>query len=246
MTFKKWLNDLRTNYFGSWSKFEFFWIPFSCILLVVTCILTWDITPYPVLNLVATISGMICVALVSGKKISNWIWGIINTVAFAIYYIIAYENNSGLEYALLNLVYYLPLQFVGIWYWIKKSDETKIDTVKPRTFGIKGWVLTILAFIVILPILTIIQSVVFEGATLSTMTFTAFLMATGTTTGLIAQIFMNLAMPQMWPFWVLEDIAMTWFNLMAGNIPMALMFAVWGANATWGMINWFSKIQKSN
>jgi nicotinamide mononucleotide transporter len=184
---------------------------------------------------------MICVALVSGKKISNWFWGIANTILFTAIYFSPYfyPNNSGIEYALLNLIFYLPLQFVGIYQWLKRKDS--VDLVKPRTFGFKGWFITFLAVVIILPALTLVQIFLIDNST--AFSWMAFLIATGTTTGLVAQVFMNMSMSQQWILWVLEDVAMLIFNL-AGptpNIPMAIMFAVWLLNAVLGLWNWLRK-----
>jgi nicotinamide mononucleotide transporter len=237
--------ELKGNYFKDWSSWEKIWTPLSTLIVVAASVTFWE-TNAPIwsaLNLLATCTGMVCVALVSGKKISNWFWGIANTILFTIIYFSPYfyPNNSGAEYALLNLIYYLPLQFLGIYQWIKRKYS--VDIVKPRTFGLKGWIITIFAISIILPALTLAQIFFIDKS--EVFSWTAFLIATGTTTGLVAQIFMNMSMSQQWILWVLEDVAMLVFNLLGEtpNIPMAIMFGVWLLNAVLGLWNWFRNIK---
>jgi nicotinamide mononucleotide transporter len=238
---KEYFLSIKGNYFKDWSSWEKVWTILSTLIVIAASIAFWDASApvWCVLNLLATGTGMVCVALVSGKRISNWFWGIANTSLFTIIYFSPYfyPNNSGAEYAFLNLVFYLPLQFIGIYQWLKRKDS--VDLVKPRTFGLKGWLITFLAIVIILPALTLVQIFLVDKSTV--FSWTAFLIATGTTTGLVAQIFMNMSMSQQWILWILEDVAMLVFNLIGPNpnVPMAIMFGVWLLNAGLGLWNWF-------
>ena len=119
-----------------WTKFEKVW------LLVATLVITglslfWDET---LIGFVASISGIICVVLVAKGKISSYVFGTVNALAYGY---VAYTYGLYGE-AQLNWIFYLPLQFVGFALWYnhrKKSDEIKIngEDIHTKRLSPKMW-----------------------------------------------------------------------------------------------------------
>ena len=74
-------------------------------------------------GLISSLSGMLCVVLVAKGKIGNYYFGIIQTILYAY---ISYTYSLYGE-AMLNAIFYLPLQFVGVYLW--KKNKTQKSTV---------------------------------------------------------------------------------------------------------------------
>ena len=92
-----------------WTRFELGW------LLIFTMInlylfFAWEDS---LIGLISSISGMLCVVLVAKGKISNYYFGIIQTATYAY---ISYTYGLYGE-VMLNGLFYLPVQFIGIYLW---------------------------------------------------------------------------------------------------------------------------------
>ncbi|MCK5017953.1 MAG: nicotinamide riboside transporter PnuC, partial [Candidatus Peribacteraceae bacterium] len=100
--------------FKDWTLFEKCWLS-TFTLINIYLFFAWGDT---LTGLAASMSGMICVVLVAKGKISNYFFGVINVL---LYSLIAYNNKFFGEVS-LNMLYFLPMQFIGMWYWIKNKD----------------------------------------------------------------------------------------------------------------------------
>ncbi len=94
-----------------WNKFEILWL--TIFLLINIYILM--VSDENVLGFIASVTGIICVVLVAKGMLLNYLFGIINVVAYGY---ISYQSKYYGE-AMLNFLYYLPMQFVGFFMWQK-------------------------------------------------------------------------------------------------------------------------------
>ncbi len=79
-------------------------------------------------GLVCAVTG-ICYTLLAGKgNVSCYLFGIVNT---CLYGWIACENKVYGD-MLLNWLYYLPMQFFGIFFWLKNLDKSSGEVRKRR------------------------------------------------------------------------------------------------------------------
>ena len=67
----------------------------------------------------ATTTGVICVILTADGKRSSYVWGLINCVTYAY---VSYLNGLYGE-TMLNLIYYVPIQFIGFYAWSKNLNK---------------------------------------------------------------------------------------------------------------------------
>lgn len=97
---------------------------------IVYSILTEEID---LIGSIAGITGLLCVVLVAKRSMSNYIFGIINV---SLYAYISYKSAIYGD-ALLNALYYLPMQFIGWYAWIGRkggvnsqgqSDDSLVKT----------------------------------------------------------------------------------------------------------------------
>ena len=121
--------------FKQWSRFEKIWfISFLVIIIAATVyfsltgtdysnfqsiILNWVISP------VSAISGIFCVVLAAKGKISNWMYGVLNSI---LYGYLAYRSGYYGD-AIINIVYFLPTQFIGLMFWkTRLQNKSKVGT----------------------------------------------------------------------------------------------------------------------
>lgn len=75
---------------------------------------------------VASFTGAFSVVLVSLGKLSSYFWGILNTILYgSAAFAYGYVGD-----AQLNLFFFLPLQFIGIYNWLKHQNDNKVSVRK--------------------------------------------------------------------------------------------------------------------
>ena len=86
------------------------------------------LTLYNILSAFAAICGINCVVLCAAGKKAQYYWGFVNIAAYvAVSWISRFYGE-----VMLNALYYLPSQFVGIYMWKKNMEKDSGDTVKGR------------------------------------------------------------------------------------------------------------------
>lgn len=90
---------------------------------------------FSLIGAVAGVSGLICNVLCAKRNIFNYFFGLINV---SLYAYIALNNKIYGDFV-LNAFYYVPMQFIGFFSWMKKrgekdssgnTDETVVNTLK--------------------------------------------------------------------------------------------------------------------
>src|SRR5665647_219124 len=112
------------------SLFDWFLIVGIVTLNAVYSVLAGE---FDTLGSVAGITGVICVVLVAKGNIFNYIFGIINV---ALYAWISFKAHLYGD-AVLNALYYFPMQFIGWYIWIKKRESEESVTVVARRQNLK-------------------------------------------------------------------------------------------------------------
>ena len=106
--------------FKDWNLFEKSWLIIFTLINVAVLIYSKE----GILGFTASVTGMLSVILVAKGKISNYYFGIINVV---IYGFISYNSKYYGE-AMLNILYFLPMQIIGFMMWRRNNvniDESK-------------------------------------------------------------------------------------------------------------------------
>jgi len=222
------------NYFKDWNLFEKSWLLIFS-LVNIYLFFAWNDT---ILGLLASLTGMICVVLVAKGKISNYYFGIVNVVLYAY---VSFQNKYYGE-VMLNLFYFFPMQFIGLYFWRKHANRKKTaDDVKIKFLSLNerlGWSL-ISAF-----------GVFFYGLVLRYLGGTLpFVDSASTVLSVVAMILMVKRVTEQWILWITIDVVSIymWFYILAqgGNeISMLIMWSAYLVNAVYGFYNW-NKIAKN-
>jgi nicotinamide mononucleotide transporter len=138
--------ELLKNTFKGWTIFEKTWITIFTVINIYLFFAWKD----SIIGLITSLSGMLCVVLVAKGKIFNFYPGIINVVLYAY---LSYNQSFYGEVA-LNLLYFLPMQFIGIYLWKKhqstKTESSDVHVKKLSKKALLVWTGTILVSTVLL------------------------------------------------------------------------------------------------
>lgn len=178
-----------------------------------------------VIGSLAGITGVLCVVLVAKGSIWNYLFGLVNV---SLYAYISYKASLYGD-AVLNALYYVPMQFIGYWQWRKRGaavSQAEADgkgvQVKARRFT---WGQRILLA------LGCTAAVVAGGFILRHFGDPQpFKDSTTTILSIVAQALMALAFMEQWALWIITNIvsvAMWAVCVARGEAHAGVMVIMW-------------------
>lgn len=231
--FDKTFNYL-VHYFDDWNLFEKSWL-FIFVAINIYLFFAWHDT---LIGLITSLTGMLCVVLTAKGKISNFYFGIVNV---ALYVFISFQSKYYGE-ALLNLLYFLPMSFVGIYYWYKHENKEKKDVVNILKIS-----KTEFAFWLLVSVAGTLSYGLFLNLLGGTLPFVD---ASSTVLSITGMILVVRRAREQWILWIVEDVieVAMWvyvFATQGGNVSMIVMWAAYLTNAVYGWYNW-KKLEADN
>lgn len=185
---------------------------------------------YLIIDAIAAISGILCVVLCAKGKKTQYIWGLINVIG---YVIIAWINKYYGE-VMLNVLYYLPSQFIGYYLWNKHINKEN-DKVEGNKLNIKKSILLVLLCLIGIVLYKEVLDILGGNKTL--------LDSASTTISIFANLLMMLRYREQWLLWIIIDAITVVMWFIAKDFIMVTMWSVYLVNAFYGYYNW-SKISK--
>ena len=210
--------------FKDWNLFEKSWLIIFTLINVAVLIYSKE----GILGFTASITGMLSVILVAKGKISNYYFGIINVV---IYGFISYNSKYYGE-AMLNILYFLPMQIIGFIMWRRNNvniDESK--EVKAERMTAKE--------IILWSVLSGIAVIVY-GIILKKLNNTLPMADSFTTVlSVTAMILMVKRYIEQWIVWIMIDIVAIYMWLfIKSDYNITIMWTAYLVNAVYGLYNW--------
>ena len=111
------------NELSGWKWWEVAWLVTAAVVITILPIYWGD----SLMGIISAVTGVICVVLTGKGKLSAYFFGLINSVLYAI---IAYQSALYGE-TMLNLLYYVPMQFVGFYIWSKHINPETYEMGRP-------------------------------------------------------------------------------------------------------------------
>ena len=100
------------------------------VVTMVSLSIYWDDT---MVNLIAGVTGVICVFLVNMRRISSYAWGTVNALLYGYSALsVGLYGDTG-----LNWIFYLPMQVIGAYFWSQRMTidrDVYADVVKAKSF----------------------------------------------------------------------------------------------------------------
>ena len=224
----------RIKYFKDWNLFEICWLIIST-LLILSLSIYWKSS---FIGVVAAITGIWSVILVAKGKISNYYFGFVNIITYSY---VAFGSKYYGE-VMLNMLYFLPMQFVGLYLWKKNREKNLKSHVKAKLLSNKSRVIWILVII--------IATICYGYFLLKIGANKPYLDGLSVILSIIAMILMAYRYVEQWVLWIIVDvitIALWVYAIINGgnDIAILIMWIAYLVNAIYGFANWIklSKIK---
>lgn len=228
------MRELFKQELTGWKKKELLWLITACAVIAGLSIYWGD----TLMGIISSVTGVACVVCTGKGKLSAYLFGLVNCVLYAI---IAYRAALYGE-TMLNVLYYIPMQFVGFYVWKKNMNKDTGEVIKKRMK---------------LPILILMLA----GTAVATFLYGLLLKHIGdampfidaftTVTSVVAMIISVRMYAEQWWIWVAVDVFsvyMWWCDFQSGNdnIATLLMWIVYLGNAVIMLIKWEKEAQKTH
>lgn len=209
-----------------WNSFEIAWVFIFLSLGIIITIITND----SILNFIILITGILCVVFAAKGRIFTYVFGIINSI---LYSYTAYSNGLFGEVG-LNILFYIPMNFIGFFIW-KKHLSNRIVIMKK---------MNIIKTIIILLISSF--SIFMLGFFLSSLRGqnTPYLDASTNIIGITATFLMIWRYREQWLLYIILNlltITMWLLRFANGSSDGSIMILMWTAfliNSVYGFYNW--------
>ncbi len=190
-------------------------------------------------GIVASVSGVICVVLVAKGNILNYFFGFINVL---LYGYISFKASLYGE-VVLNLGYYLPMQFIGFIIWFRKGNLKNSVTVSTRNLSLNSRVILLFVSVTLIILGAFLLDYFGDNQPIKDSATT--ILSIG------AMYLMVKRYVEQWYLWIVVNIVsvIMWsFSLINGvphSIMMVLMWSFYLVNSINGLIVWKRLIQKT-
>lgn len=198
------------------------------------------------LNVIASISGILCVIMSAKGRLSTFLYGLIQV---ATYGYISYHHQLYGEVG-LQVVFGI-FQFIGLYFWIRNmhtdqlTDDPKVQEVDTKGLDGKQWVIVIA-----------VTSVFYYGLSYYLAHYTdarqAYVDSINVCLNLVGQTLMTLRFKEQWFFWMAVNVVsiILWIRTMTQTgsitvtgITMAVMWIGFLINSVYGYFYW-KKLQR--
>ena len=122
----------KRELFGGWTHFEAVWL----LMFLGIQAVVFVFNPDSWLASIAAVTGILCVVFVGKGKISNYLFGLISV---SLYAYVSYTFKLYGE-MMLNLLVYVPVQFVGFAMWRKHmalGETAETEEVKAKALTVR-------------------------------------------------------------------------------------------------------------
>ena len=210
-----------------WKKWQVLWLAFAIITILGVSIQQGDTW----IGIIASVTGVICVVLCGMGRVSNYLYGTINVILYAY---VAWKAKYYGD-VMLNLLYYLPTNFIGWAAW-NKHINAETNVVYKKRMTIKQDIL--LAIISIVSVVGYAYILKLLGGNLPIVD------SMSTVFSVIAQILMIKRFIEQWVIRIVVDVVsvIMWIAALStegASIAVLLMWAVYLANAVIMFVKWY-------
>ena len=228
------MQRILKNEFTGWKPIELFWLVLACAIITGLSVYWGD----SLMGIISSLTGVACVVCTGKGKLSAYLFGLVNCVLYAI---ISYRAKLYGE-TMLNALYYIPMQFVGLVVWSRHMNEATGE-VEKRKMCPQG--LALLAVVMA-------AATYFYGLLLQHLgDAMPFVDAFTTVSSVLAMIVSIRMFAEQWYIWVAVDVFsvyMWWCDFRSGSDNMAtlLMWVVYLGNAVIMLVKWEREARQKN
>lgn len=205
---------------------------FFIVSIIVLNIVIAQITGrWSVLPIVASITGVVCVVLGAKGHILNYLFGLI---MISCYVYLSWQSRFWGE-VMLNLMFYVPMQFIGFYFWRKHSSKGDKNIVQARSLGYKESIIGAILIVVLICAYSQLLKYL-DGSS-------PWIDSSTTILSIAAMILAVLRFREQWYMWVVVNAISIVLWLTSKDTPevvycMVAMWSLYLINAIYGLYKW--------
>ena len=179
-----------------------------------------------VINFISAVCGVICIFFTAKANISNFLFATVNTIVYAIY--LVYWHILGT--AALEILFYIPMNFISWYFWVKHRDQviTQKTKAKKLTMGMN----TVCAVVVIGSAFIYHMILVRIGGEVAW--FDAFTLSIG----IVATILELLRYREQYVWWIITDVVSVGMYIAHFDAVYLTKRIIYLIMAIIGLVNW--------
>ena len=179
-----------------------------------------------VVNFISAIAGIFCVFFCAKASVSNFFFGLINTVAYIVY--LAYWHIWGTM--CLELFLYLPMGVIGWINWARHRDEKRKEIARARRMN--AWQNALTAVAVAVMTLGYHRILVAVGGEV------AWLDAATVAIGIVATALQTFRYREQYVWWLITDVVAVAMYIQHFDLVYLTKKSIYLIVAILGLINW--------
>ena len=186
-----------------------------------------------VLNFISAVCGVVCIFFCAKANISNFAFGLVNTVVYAIY--LAYWHIWGTM--CLEIFFYFPINILSWIVWARHRDIYENEKTMAKKLTARQDVFV--------GVLVIASTVVYHAILVRVGGNVAWLDAATVAIGIIATILEMLRFREQYVLWLITDVVAVAMFIQHFDPVYLTKKSIYLIMAVIGLINWY-KLQKRN
>lgn len=225
----KLINELK-----SWELWQVLWMIIANVIIVGVAVYQGD----TLLSIMASITGVICVILCGMGKVSNYFFGTINVILYAI---VAWKAKYYGD-VMLNVLYYFPTNILGWVLWSKNVDKESNTVYKKRMTWQQDIIVGVISVVSVFAYSYILKLL---GGNLPIVD------SMSTVFSVVAQILMIKRYTEQWVIWIVVDVVsvIMWVAALfteGASWAVLLMWAVYLGNAIIMFVKWMKDTKEQD
>lgn len=184
-----------------------------------------------VINFISAVCGVICIFFTAKANISNFVFATVNTLVYAIY--LVYWHIWGT--AALEILFYIPMNFVSWYFWAKHRDQEITQKTKAKK-------LTILQNL-ICTVLVVGAAIIYHMILVKLGGEVAWFDAFTLSIGIVATVLELLRYREQYVWWIITDIVAVGMYIAHFDAVYLTKKSIYLIMAIIGLINW-AKLNK--
>ena len=187
-----------------------------------------------IINFISAVCGVICIFFTAKANISNFAFATVNTIVYAIY--LVYWHIWGT--ALLEILFYIPMNFVSWYFWAQHRDQEITQKTKSKKLTLfQNGICAVVVVISALIYHTVLVKIGGEVAW-----FDAFTLSIG----IIATILELLRYREQYIWWIITDVISIGMYIAHFDAVYLTKRSIYLIMAIIGFINWAKLNQTRN
>lgn len=222
---------MKEETFNRW--FNIFILAGMAVALVVTTVFKLGGTDTGktllVISAFGSLMGILSSVCSANGKIWTFIFGLLDVSIYGVMCFLNWRDGGpGLGNAILHMVYFVPMQFVGFWQWNKRGADTSNKVKARRLSGSRRLLFTVI-FVAGSVLSYLIISRFDKSAATSFIKVAVVLDVLPLVCNILGQLLMSMAYMEQWIFWIgvnVFSIAMWSVSMKNGESSYAVIYVI--------------------